>query len=779
MELWYKEPAACWEEALPVGNGRLGGMVWSKTDREKISLNEDTLWSGYPQCHDIPGAAAYYMQARRLAMEKKYREAQALIEEKVLSKYTQSYLPLGELLLDMEHPEGEVRNYRRSLSLDRAVCEMGYTIGDTNYIRECFISEPDQVLVMRIHADRRGSISLKTGFTCQLRARVFTEDDRMVLDGIAPSQVDPSYVESENPVIYEEDPEKKGMRFCAMVTLQAEGGRMEVLPDGLRVTGADSVTLLLAARTGFNGPFRQPFTDGKPYRELCLQDLTEAGKKEYETLRARHVEEYQAYYNRVSLDLGPGREELPTPERLADWEQDVDPARYALLFQYGRYLLIACSRPGTLPANLQGIWNQELRAPWSSNYTININTEMNYWAAETTGLPEMHEPLFDLLDNLRITGAHTAKIHYDAGGFVAHHNTDIWCLSSPVGDHGKGTAGYAFWPVSAGWLCAHVYEHYLFSGDREFLRKTGYPIIHDAARFFLDVLTENADGKLIFAPSTSPENSFIYDGGACAVSETATMTMAVIRETLSNAAACCRILDTDPEFCQEAEAAIDRLPGFRIGSRGELLEWNEELEEKEPAHRHTSHLYPLYPGRQISVEKTPDLAAACRRTLELRGDESTGWALAWRISLWSRLHDGEKAFGILKKQLRPVAGGNAVNYAGGGGCYPNLFGAHPPFQIDSNFGTCAGMVEMLLQSTEDSLELLPALPKALGTGSVSGLRTRGEVTVDIRFKDGRLESACLTGTMARERELTVIYGGKKKRVRFAKGKQILLTEADF
>lgn len=779
MELWYKEPAGYWEEALPIGNGRLGAMVWSGLEHEKISLNEDTLWSGYPQSHDIPGASEYYVKARGLAMDKKYHEAQELIEQNVLGQYTQSYLPLGELTLEMEHPAGTPKNYRRALNLDEALSELRYSIGEVTYMRESFVSAPEQVFVMHIHADKPGQISLKAGFTCKLRGTVSTERNRMTLDGIAPSQVDPSYIDSPNPIIYENEPAKKGMRFCAMLTLDCEGGELETLPDGLKITGADSVTLLLAARTSFNGPFRHPYTDGSPYTKLCHNDLLTAKQFDYNSLRTRHIKDYQFYYNRVSINLGKGREELPVPERLADWDKDIDPALYALLFQYGRYLLISNSRPGTRPANLQGIWNEHLRAPWSSNYTININTEMNYWAAETTNLPEMHGPLFDLINNLRITGANTAKIHYGAGGFVSHHNSDIWCLSNPVGNHGKGTAVYAFWPLSAGWLSAHVYDHYLFSKDIEFLRQTGYPVIRDAARFFLDVLTENSDGKLIFAPSTSPENSFIYEGERCAVSETTTMTMAIIQETLNNTVSCCQLLNVDQELLEEAENALKRLPPYRIGKRGELLEWNEELEEIEPEHRHTSHLYPLYPGRQFSIEKTPELAGACRRTLELRGDESTGWALAWRISLWSHLHDGEMAYRILKKQMRPVDGSRSMDYVQGGGCYPNMFGAHPPFQIDSNFGACAGIAEMLLQSTEESIDLLPALPAAFETGTVTGLRARTGAAVDISFRDGKLEKAILTGITPQEQKFTVCYGGRKKHISLADGKQVILTEADF
>lgn len=779
MELWYKEPASYWEEALPLGNGRIGAMVWSGIDQEKLSLNEDSLWSGYPQCHDIPGAAQYYKQARQLAMEKKYNEAQELLEQTVLGKYTQSYLPLGELILDMKHPEGELAQYRRSLDLETAVSTLQYSVGGVQYKRESFVSAPDQVLVLQLSADQPGQISFKAGMTCQLHAEVQGKDGDLVLEGIAPSQVDPSYLDSKNPIIYEEAPEKKGMRFCAVLRVKAEGGEVKQEDSELEVIGADRAVLFLAAHTSFNGPFHQPYQDGKPYREPCLAELEAAEKLSYAALLERHVKEYQAYYKRVSLEIASSREDLPIPERLDKWEEDTDSARYALLFQYGRYLLISSSRPGTQPANLQGIWNQHLRAPWSSNYTVNINTEMNYWAAETVNLAELHEPLFDLLDNLRVSGARTAKTHYDARGFVVHHNSDIWCLSNPVGDHGKGTACYAFWPLSAGWLSAHAYDHYLFSGDKAFLETRGYPIVRDAARFFLDVLTENEKGELIFAPSTSPENNFVYEGKKAAVSQTTTMTMAIVKETLSNAAACCRILDTDPQFLAELEQALAKLPEYQIGSRGELLEWSEELPEFEPEHRHTSHLYPLYPGRQISVYKTPQLAAACRRTLELRGDESTGWALAWRISLWSRLHDAKKAYEILKKQLRPIKECSAIAYLQGGGSYMNMFGGHPPFQIDSNFGACAGIAEMLLQSTEEMAELLPALPVEFGAGKVSGLRTRTGLTVSIQFQDGKLVEAQLTGTAQQPKEQEICYRGQKKRISLAQGETLVVTEADF
>ncbi|MDR2482704.1 MAG: glycoside hydrolase family 95 protein [Treponema sp.] len=775
LELWYEKPAEFWEEALPLGNGRIGAMVWSGIALEKVSLNEDTLWSGYPNDHNVPGAGERFQEARKLAMAGKYLEAQECIETHLLGHFTQSYLPLGELLLETSG-RGEVTGYRRSLNLETAAAALAYTQNGVTYTRESFVSAPDQAFVMRISADVPGAVNLDVRFTCQLRASVTAGGNRLVLEGCAPSEARPSYLDAEEPIIYEEEPAKKGMRFIAIADFEAEGGRVTATGGALRVSGANRVVIRLCARTSFNGPFRQPYTDGAPYRENCGQDLAAALRFSFASLAARHIADHQALFKRTDIDLGPGRDDLPLPRRLADWDHaERDPALFALLFQYGRYLTIAGSRPGSMPLNLQGIWNQHVRAPWSANFTVNINTEMNYWPTEAVNLSECHAPLFDfLLNTLMITGAQTAKIHYRARGFTAHHNTDIWGLSNPVGERRRGTAGYAFWPLSAGWLAAHTWMRYEYTLDGLFLRESAYPVIREAARFFLDVLTEDADGTLIFAPSTSPENSFIYEGKHCPVSKTTAMTTAIIKETLTCAVKCCGILGIDPGFKEEAGAALKRLPRYAVGSRGELLEWSEELPEAEPLHRHNSHLYPLHPGGEITPEETPELAAACRRTLELRGDESTGWSLAWRINLWARLGDGERAYRALKKQLRPVAAD--TGYTGGGGCYPNLFGAHPPFQIDSNYGACAGIAEMLLQSRPGRITLLPALPPAFQTGFVKGLRARGGITVSLFFKGGVFEKAeLILDKHLPAQDVIVRYKGTEKAVTLTPGETFFLA----
>ncbi|MCL2528642.1 MAG: glycoside hydrolase family 95 protein, partial [Defluviitaleaceae bacterium] len=701
---------------------------------------------------------------QKLALEGKYHEAQTHIETHILSSFSQGYLPMGELLLEMDESGGEMSNYYRHLDIKNALCISKYHKGDVEFTRESFVSAPDQVLVMKISGNKPGAISFKLRFTCQLRFNVCGQGKQLTLQGVAPSEARPLDQLKDRPIVYEDDYDKRGLSFIAISDIEAANGKVVAEDDALYVEGADEVIIRLCCRTSFNNA---------QYQENCERDLKAAIGQTYENLLTRHIEDYQSLFNRVEIAFGQ-YENNPIanlPERLARWEQsEEDPALFALLFQYGRYLMIAGSRPGSSPLNLQGIWNPHLHPPWSSNYTLNINTEMNYWPAEITNLPECHKPLFEFTNRLRITGAKTARTYYDAGGFTVHHNADLWGHSVPVGEDEKGAACYAFWPMAAGWLSAHAFDHFLFSLDMDFLRETAWPIIKDAARFYLDVLVEDADGNLIFAPSTSPENHFVYEGKPCCVSKTATMTTAIIRETLANAAYCCSILKDSSAIKDEIAQALGRLPDYQIGSRGEFLEWSEELPEYAPEHRHTSHLYPLHPGREIKCGTA--LANACARTLELRGGEGTGWALAWRVNLWARLQEAEKAFDCLKKQLRPTMGSL-------GGCYPNLFGAHPPFQIDSNFGACAGIAEMLLQSDiepcgsawHQTIVLLPALPKALGTGYVKGLRARGGVTVSIFFESGALKMAELTlDAHLSAQEFNIVYKGNAQSIELFPGK---------
>ncbi len=730
--IWMRRPAKHWEEALPLGNGRLGAMLFGGSGEERIALNEETFWSGYPRETDRPGAADCYPQARDLALEGQFASAQALAEDRLLGHFTQSYLPLGDLTL--RHPGAvQSRTLVRQLDLDRGVHETEYEIDGVRCTRTAFISAPDQAMFIRVTADRPGALKLEALLSSPVRGETASRDDRAWMDLQAPSDVTPSYIDCDEPIRYEDTPEKKGMRARALITVTAEGGRVSVCPGGLRVEGADAVLIRLVARTSFHGFDRQPYVDGLDEKRLCEEDLARIAGLDWGTALSRHVADHQAMFRRVSLSLGDGRyEDLPTDERLNAGRED-DIGLYALLYHFGRYLLIACSRPGGEPANLQGIWNQDARAIWSCNYTININTQMNYWPAEQGALPELCEPLFRLIDGLCETGRRAARTHYGASGAAAHHNTDLWRLANPVGEQYRGFAGCALWPLGLGWLLRHLMEHDRYHPDDAFLRERALEPHRLAARFFLDTAVPDRDGYLTIAPAVSPENQFMDQGRQCRVSARAAMTTQIMREVWENYLRILRRLGLDEPMAREAEAALKKLAPLQTGRRGQALEWEREYEEAEPDHRHISHLYALYPGESTD----PALQAAARQSLTLRGDEGTGWSLAWKAAAWARLGEGGHALRLLRRQLQPVEAGTACNL-NHGGSYISLLDAHPPFQIDGNFGACAAIGQMLLQERDGWIVLLPAWPRAWDTGSVRGLRAPGDVTVDFDVADGRL-----------------------------------------
>ncbi len=754
--LWYNHPATAWEESLPLGNGSLGALVFGGVEKETVGLNLDTLWSGYPHKYKVEDKYEHFLKARDLSLSGKNLEARDYIAKNLIGGDCEWYLQLGKLLITSNVHQC-AKKYRRELDLETAVSKTAYTANDTVYEREAFVSNPDKVLVYRMKCDGKKKLDFNITLHCELRHEIKTDGNTLILTGTAPSHID-TPPNSEPQQFYYGGAEK-GIDFACVFKIVTDG-KIKANKKHLTVSEAKYAYIYLAAENNFEA-WNKPLAESeKDYLKMCLDRVSSAAAKEIDKIKKNHIADHKKYYDRVSIDLGSSKKDsTPTNRRLHEflYNKNNDNDLYCLLFNYGRYLTIAASREGTQAMTLQGIWTFKMCSPWRSNYTTNINTEMNYWPTLTCSLTELNAPLVEFVKELSVSGKEVAEKYYNARGFCIHHNVDLWRHPVPA----TGNPVWSYWQMAGAWLCRHLFEQYEYTLDKSFLKDTALPIMESAARFCLDMLVEDKDGYLIYAPSTSPENEYMIGKEECSVSETTYMTMGIIRDLFGNILKSAEILGTDSEVITEIKEKFDKLLPYKIGSLGQLYEWYTDETSFDQHHRHVSHLYSLFPADIIDIEKTPELAAAARKTLELRGDNGTGWSLGWKINFWARLRDKEKVIKLIDNQLRYVtAKKRKIRFRSGGGTYPNMFDAHPPFQIDGNFGATSGIAQALMQSFGNRILVLPALPDKWADGHIHGLTAKGNVKVSIDWKNNSLTKLTLDG----KGDYEVFYNGKTVKV---------------